>query len=63
MKDFTRLFDILQVQQSSFPQQDAFSSKVNGTWVKRSTAEIISEANRVSLALLKLGVQPMTKLL
>ncbi len=62
MKDFTRLFDILQVQQSSFPQQDAFSSKVNGTWVKRSTAEIISEANRVSLALLKLGVQPDDKI-
>lgn len=62
MKDFTRLFDILQVQQSSFPQQDAFSSKVNGTWVKRSTSEIISEANRVSQSLLKLGVQPDDKI-
>ena len=62
MKDFTRLFDILQLQQSSFPQQDAFSSKVNGTWVKRSTNEIISEANRVSHSLLKLGVQPDDKI-
>ncbi len=62
MTDFTRLFDILYVQKAKFPQSDAFSSKINGTWIKRSTDDMINEANRVSLSLLKLGVQPDDKI-
>lgn len=62
MKDYTRLFDILYVQQSKYPKSDAINSKVNGTWVKNSTQQIIDQSNKVSLALLKLGVKPDDKI-
>lgn len=62
MKDFTRLFDIIYYQQANYPQPDAFACKVNGQWKKYSTQAIIDGANKVSLALLKLGVKPDDKI-
>lgn len=62
MKDFTRLFDIIYYQQANYPQPDAFACKVNGQWKKYSTQDIIDGANKVSLALLKLGVKPDDKI-
>lgn len=62
MKDYTRLFDIIYYQKDNHPQPDAFVSKVNGQWVKKSTDDIIKMANKVSLALLKLGVKPDDKI-
>ena len=62
MQDFTRLFDILYYQNEKYPQADAFAAKENGQWRKYSTQEIIVNANKVSLALLKLGVKPDDKI-
>ncbi len=62
MQDFTRLFDIIYYQNEKYPQADAFAAKENGQWKKYSTAEIIDNANKVSLALLKLGVKPDDKI-
>ncbi len=62
MTDFTRLFDIIYFQQSNYPKQDAFACKVNGNWIKYSTDDIITMANKVSLSLLSLGVKPHDKI-
>src|SRR5947207_14605804 len=62
MADFTRLFDIIYHQKNQYAQADAFASKINGEWKKYSTDDIISQGNKVSLALLKLGVQPGDKI-
>lgn len=55
--DFTRLFDIIQYQQKSFPQPKCLGYKVNGKWKHFSTNEVINLANRVSLGLLKMGLK------
>ncbi len=62
MQDFTRLFDIIHYQEENYPQDVAFAEKLNGQWVKFSTRQIIDQANKVSLALLKLGVKPADKI-
>jgi len=62
MKDYTRLFDIIYYQNANHPKPDAFVSKINGQWVKKSTQDIIDMANKVSLSLLKLGVKPDDKI-
>jgi long-chain acyl-CoA synthetase len=62
MKDFTRLFDIIYYQNANYPQPDAFACKVNGEWKKYSTQDIIDGANKVSLGLIKLGVNPDDKI-
>jgi long-chain acyl-CoA synthetase len=62
MQDFTRLFDIIYYQKEKYPQEVAFASKANGQWTKYSTQQIIDQANKVSLALLKLGVKPDDKI-
>ena len=62
MKDFTRLFDIIHYQKAHFEQPDAFAYKSNGQWKQVSTQNVIDTANKVSLALLKLGVKPDDKI-
>lgn len=58
----TRLFDIPYYQLEKFPQQVAFSDKVNGKWVTISTEEYIKQANEISRGLIKLGIQPGDKI-
>lgn len=55
--DFTRVFDILPYQLAKFPQDDALASKVNGAWVKYSTAEYFKIANQLSVGLHHLGIR------
>ncbi len=62
MKDYTRLFDIIYYQLENFPQEDAFSRKENGVWIKYSTQQTVDLVNKVSLALIKLGVKPDDKI-
>lgn len=62
MKDFTRLFDIIHYQKTNFPKSDAFAFKDAGNWVTYSTDKFIEQANKVSHALLKLGVKPDDKI-
>ncbi len=51
------MFDIPYYQLENFPKQDAFCTKVNGQWVKTSTAEFIEQVNYVSAGLIQLGIQ------
>lgn len=62
MNDYTRLFDIIYYQQTQFPQDDSFCRKENGAWIKYSTADIIAKVNKVSQALIKLGVKADDKI-
>jgi long-chain acyl-CoA synthetase len=61
MSNFTRLFDILPYQLEKFPKEDCFAAKENGVWRKYSTKEVIETANKLSLSMLKFGVQPNDK--
>jgi long-chain acyl-CoA synthetase len=58
----TRLFDFIHYQKQNHPLQKAYTYKNDGKWVSFSTNEIIEMANKVSLGLLKLGVQPGDKI-
>lgn len=58
----TRLFDFIYHQQAKYPQPDCLASKVNGSWKKLSTAEVIDKSNAFSRGLLALGVKPGDKI-
>jgi long-chain acyl-CoA synthetase len=60
--DPTRLFDFYYYQLEKFPQSDAVCSKVNGEWKKHSIRDIIDMGNRISKALLKMGVEVNDKI-
>jgi len=62
MKDFQRLFDLLPYQLENHPLEDALASKVNGEWRTYSTQEAIEMVNKVSKALLRLGVKAGDKI-
>ena len=53
----TRLFDLIELQLSQFPKSDSINGKVDGKWVSFSTADVLAESNRASLALKRLGVK------
>lgn len=57
-----RLFDLPYYQHENFTQEVAFSDKVNGEWVKVSTAEYIDKANSVSRGLIGRGIEPGDKI-
>ncbi|MCS7074480.1 MAG: AMP-binding protein, partial [Bacteroidia bacterium] len=61
MKKPTRLFDILPYQLEKNPKSDALCMKVNGTWKKLSSQTYYDQVNRLSLALLKLGIRKSDK--
>jgi long-chain acyl-CoA synthetase len=52
-----RLFDIPYYQNEKYPQKDALVDKINGSWVETSTEEYLKQANAVSRALVKIGIQ------
>ncbi|MFN0049591.1 MAG: AMP-dependent synthetase/ligase [Cytophagales bacterium] len=54
--EFTRVFEILPYQLAKFPKADSLASKVNGEWVKYSTAEYFKIANQISVGLMNLGI-------
>lgn len=58
----TRLFDCPYYQLEHFPQKDALASKADGKWTCISTQEYIDLANKISLGLLELGIQPGDKI-
>ena len=60
--EITRLFDFPYYQLEKMPREDALVTKVNGQWVKTSTASYINQANAFSRGLLKLGVKPNDKI-
>lgn len=62
MNDYTRLFDIIYYQAAQFHQHDSFCRKENGGWIKYSTSDVIDNINKVSKALITLGVKPDDKI-
>ncbi|MFD2891283.1 AMP-dependent synthetase/ligase [Flavobacterium chuncheonense] len=62
MKKITRIFDFPYYQLETYNLTDAFVTKVNGNWIKTSTAEYIEKANAVSKALLHLGIKKGSKI-
>ncbi|HEX8547224.1 MAG TPA: AMP-binding protein, partial [Cytophagaceae bacterium] len=58
----TRLFDLLQYQLENFPKDDALCCKSEREWKKYATKQVIQNANRVSLALLKSGIKKDDKI-
>jgi long-chain acyl-CoA synthetase len=62
MNTITRLFDFAYHQLDKYNLQDALVTKQNGTWIKTSTQEYIEQANKISRALLRIGVKPNDKI-
>ena len=63
MTSITRLFDFPYYQQDKYTSiPDALVTKQNGVWVKTSTQEYIAQANAVSRALLRMGIQKDDKI-
>lgn len=60
--DLTRIFDLHYHQQKNYKKADSLTSKVNGKWEKTSTDEFISMGQKMSLAFLKMGLQPGDKI-
>ena len=53
----SRIFDIPFHYHSAFPKDDALAAKVNGVWEKYSTLDFISNANKISTGLMRLGLK------
>lgn len=59
----TRTFDLLQQYKSNyFQKEDALAGKVNGQWVKYSSADYINYSNNISYGLLALGIKKGDKI-
>jgi long-chain acyl-CoA synthetase len=56
MKNPTRVFDFLAIQNEHFPQEAMLAAKENGHWKKYSTAEVVEKVNQLSFSLRKLGL-------
>ena len=52
----SRIFDSIDYQLNKFPKADMLAAKLNGEWKGYSTAEVKAAVNKLSAALLKLGV-------
>ncbi|HMK06432.1 MAG TPA: AMP-binding protein, partial [Flavobacterium sp.] len=62
MTDITRLFDFPYHQQQRYNLPDALVTKYDGQWIKTSTEEYLAKANRISRALLRMGIQKDDKI-
>ena len=54
--EVTRVFDLLPYQLEKFPKEDTLAAKINGTWEKYNTADVIKQVEQLSLGFIKLGV-------
>ena len=62
MNEITRLFDFPYYQLQKYNLDAALVTKYNGKWVKTSTQKYIDESNKLSRALLRLGVEKNQKI-
>jgi long-chain acyl-CoA synthetase len=62
MATITRLFDFAYHQLEKYNIPDALVTNQDGNWKKTSTQEYVDQANRVSRALVRLGIQPNDKI-
>ncbi len=52
-----RIFDIPYLQKEKFPKEDCIASKVNGSWLKISTAQFISTAESLAYGFMNAGIK------
>lgn len=62
MTNVTRLFDFPYYQLEKYNLPDALVTKYHGEWVKTSTKEYLDQANALSRALLRMGIQKNDKI-
>ena len=62
MTEIKRLFDFPYYQLEKFNLNQALVTKYNGEWIGTSTEEYITKANKISRALLRMGVNPNDKI-
>ena len=62
INNITRLFEFPLHQLKNTPQEKCFTYKENSSWKSISTKEYITQANKVSRALLNLGIKPNAKI-
>jgi long-chain acyl-CoA synthetase len=58
----TRVFDLLVYQQAHYPKTDSLAYKVNGVWVKFSTAEVLSIVEQLACGLQLAGIRAGDKI-
>lgn len=58
MQEPTRVFELLAFQAAGFPKEDALAAKVNGQWLKTSTAEFDRLARATARGLASMGIAP-----
>lgn len=62
MECIQRLFDFPYYQLENHPLEDALVTKQEGVWQKTSTQQYLDQANKISRALLRLGVEKNQKI-
>ncbi len=62
MTQISRLFDFAYHQLEKYNIPDALVTKQNGEWKKTSTQEYVNQANTISRALLRMGIQKNDKI-
>lgn len=62
MQEISRLFDFPYHQLKNSPLEKSLVTKYDGKWVATSTQEYLDQANAISRALLRLGVQANDKI-
>ena len=62
MSQITRLFDFPYYQLEHHPIEDSLVTKYDGKWIKTSTQEYIDNANKISRALISLGINKDDKI-
>ena len=58
----TRVFELFAYQQTHYPKPDALAYKVNGTWVKFSTDQVLSIVESLACGLQLAGIRPGDKI-
>lgn len=59
--EFTRLFDVMHYQNAKYPQDTALAEKIDGQWIRYSTAECIKRTDEISKGLYAFGIRPGDK--
>jgi len=62
MTDPKRLFDFPYYQLEKYPQEKSLVTKYGGKWIATSTQEYIDKANKISRALIEMGIKPNDKI-
>lgn len=62
MEKYTRLFDIVEFQLATYPQEICIASNHNDAWVTYSTQQLIDESNQLARSFISMGVQPGDKI-